>query len=324
MLKYIKVKPLAAESFGVRSMATLVETPDLKILLDPGVSIGIRRKYPPHPEEYKVLRSSVRRIVNASHKAGYIFISHYHISHYIPFFRDYRHIWSNKKFASRLYSRKFVYMKNIDENITDNEKKRGGFLKRHIEQLKGTPIYGDYSKQIIGNTLLKISQPVPHGRFSVTHSYVLLLSIMYEAEKFLFAPDVLGPYDTYTLEIILKDNPDMLYVCGPPLHLIKSFGPISIKKATNNLKRLIEKIDTIILDHYIFRSSKGVVLFQELKEFADEKEHKIYTAATFAGRHNNFLEAIRQKMWEVYPPREEFRDWLELSNEIRRITPPPL
>ncbi|MCD6484138.1 MAG: hypothetical protein J7L47_03390 [Candidatus Odinarchaeota archaeon] len=324
MLKYIKVKPLAAESFGVRSMATLIETPDLKIILDPGASLGVRREYSPHPEEYKVLRRSIRRIINAARNAGYIFISHYHLSHYLPFFRDYRHIWSNRKYATELYSGKFVYMKSTTENITDSERRRGVFLKKRIEQMNGTVVYGDYSEHIIGNTLLKISPPVPHGRISMRRGYVLMISIMYEAEKFLFAPDVLGPYDPYTLEIILRDNPDVLYICGPPLHLKKSFGPISVKKATDNLKRLIEKIDTIILDHYIFRSSHGVVLFQDLKKLAEEKGHKIYTAATFSRRHNNFLESIRQKLWEVYPPKEDFRDWLELGDEIKRITPPSI
>ena len=209
MLKYIKVKPLAAESFGVRSMATLVETPDLKIILDPGASLGVRREYPPHPEEYKVLRRSIRRIINAARNAGYIFISHYHLSHYLPFFRDYRHIWSNRKYATELYSGKFVYMKSTTENITDSEKRRGDFLKKRIEQMNGTVVYGDYSEHIIGNTLLKISPPVPHGRISMRRGYVLMISIMYEAEKFLFAPDVLGPYDPYTLEIKTKELEDL-------------------------------------------------------------------------------------------------------------------
>ena len=324
MLKYIKVKPLAAESFGVRSMATLVETPDLKIILDPGASLGIRRQYPPHPEEYKALRRSIKRIVSTARNAGYLFISHYHLSHFLPFFRDYRHIWSNKKYATELYSGKFVYLKSTTENITDSERRRGNFLKMRIEKLKGTVIYGDYSEQIIGNTLIKITQPVPHGRISMRRGYVLMISIMYEIEKFLFAPDVLGPYDPYTLEIILRNSPNLLYICGPPLHLKKSFGPISIKKATDNLRKLIERIEIIIVDHYIFRSSQGIVLFQELKEFANQQEHKLFTAATFLNRHNNFLESIRQKLWEVYPPREAFRDWLELGDEIKRITPPTI
>ena len=39
VLKYISVIPVAAESLGVRSMCTFVETCDIKILLDAGVSL---------------------------------------------------------------------------------------------------------------------------------------------------------------------------------------------------------------------------------------------------------------------------------------------
>lgn len=34
-----RIVPLAFDSFGVRSMATFVETDDLRILIDPGVSL---------------------------------------------------------------------------------------------------------------------------------------------------------------------------------------------------------------------------------------------------------------------------------------------
>ncbi len=55
-MKKVKVTPLAAESFGVRSMCTLVETPDVKVLLDAGVSLcPFRFGYPPHPIEFQTI-----------------------------------------------------------------------------------------------------------------------------------------------------------------------------------------------------------------------------------------------------------------------------
>ena len=48
----LKVKPLAFDSFGVRSMATFVETDDVAVLIDPSVSLAPKRyKLPPHPVE---------------------------------------------------------------------------------------------------------------------------------------------------------------------------------------------------------------------------------------------------------------------------------
>ena len=52
-----KIIPLAAESLGVRSMCTYVETPDLRILIDPGVSLGPRFGLLPHPKEYEAIRT---------------------------------------------------------------------------------------------------------------------------------------------------------------------------------------------------------------------------------------------------------------------------
>jgi len=39
-LRNIKVVPVAFESLGVRSMCTYVETPEIKVLLDAGVSLS--------------------------------------------------------------------------------------------------------------------------------------------------------------------------------------------------------------------------------------------------------------------------------------------
>ena len=48
----VKITPLAADSLGARSMATLVETPDVTVLLDPSVRLGpYRYDLPPHPSE---------------------------------------------------------------------------------------------------------------------------------------------------------------------------------------------------------------------------------------------------------------------------------
>ena len=46
----MKIKPVASDSMGTRSMATYVETKDVKIFIDPGVALGPSRYgLPPHP-----------------------------------------------------------------------------------------------------------------------------------------------------------------------------------------------------------------------------------------------------------------------------------
>ena len=51
-----RIAPLAFDSFGVRSMATFVETDDLKVLIDPGVALApVRYGLEPHPLEWQRL-----------------------------------------------------------------------------------------------------------------------------------------------------------------------------------------------------------------------------------------------------------------------------
>src|SRR3989454_12853690 len=74
----MKITPLAADSFGARSMATLVETPDLKILIDPGVRLGpYRYDLPPHEIEEDRRRDLWRGFPAAGKKAALLRASPY-------------------------------------------------------------------------------------------------------------------------------------------------------------------------------------------------------------------------------------------------------
>jgi hypothetical protein len=51
-------------------MCTYVETPDVKILLDAGVSLGPNRfGLPPHPEEFKAIALCRRKLAEKAKKA---------------------------------------------------------------------------------------------------------------------------------------------------------------------------------------------------------------------------------------------------------------
>ncbi|MHA1862116.1 MAG: MBL fold metallo-hydrolase, partial [Candidatus Ranarchaeia archaeon] len=77
----IKVIPLAAESMGVRSLCTIIETCDCKLLMDPSAALGRRFRKMPHPKEYKKLRDAISHILEIASSADIITISHYHYDH---------------------------------------------------------------------------------------------------------------------------------------------------------------------------------------------------------------------------------------------------
>jgi predicted metallo-beta-lactamase superfamily hydrolase len=81
----VKIVPLAADSLGVRSMATFVEAAGLGILIDPGVSLApARYGLPPAPEEWEALQRARERIRAWALRARVVFVSHYHEDHVTP------------------------------------------------------------------------------------------------------------------------------------------------------------------------------------------------------------------------------------------------
>ncbi|MBN2187246.1 MAG: MBL fold metallo-hydrolase [Dehalococcoidia bacterium] len=78
----IKVYLLWFDSMGAKSSSILIETPDVKILVDPGAA-ELQPGYPLAPEEKKKLRQKALGIIKkAAKKADIVFISHYHYDHH--------------------------------------------------------------------------------------------------------------------------------------------------------------------------------------------------------------------------------------------------
>jgi predicted metallo-beta-lactamase superfamily hydrolase len=81
----LNVKPLAFDSFGVRSMATFVETDDVAVLIDPGVSLApIRYGLPPHPIEEHRMNERWADIKAHVARSDVLIVTHYHYDHYDP------------------------------------------------------------------------------------------------------------------------------------------------------------------------------------------------------------------------------------------------
>ncbi|HDJ38475.1 MAG TPA: MBL fold metallo-hydrolase, partial [Methanosarcinales archaeon] len=81
----MEITPLAFDSFGARSMATVIETDDLSILIDPGVALGpSRHRLPPHPLEIKRERELWQDINDHAARADVLVVSHYHYDHHNP------------------------------------------------------------------------------------------------------------------------------------------------------------------------------------------------------------------------------------------------
>jgi hypothetical protein len=159
----IETRLIWFDSLGAKSSSVLVETPDLKLLIDPGAS-EMQPSYPLPDEQKSLLRQlALEAIKKAARIADAIFVSHYHYDHHtLPWeepeiyegkrlwIKD-PNLWINRSqwerarlFLSQLY--KLLKGKDLREQL-------GPSLKTEIEDPLGClPLashidYGDYQKR---------------------------------------------------------------------------------------------------------------------------------------------------------------------------------
>ncbi len=130
----IKFNPIWFDSLGAKSMATLVETPDISILIDPGAA----RMQPgfPAPEEIKtkLKREALHKIYHVAKKVDIIIISHYHHDHYLY----------QNEFLD-VYFNKILLVKDPNIFINKSQRKRAVELFRSIAKLYGIEPLGTNS-----------------------------------------------------------------------------------------------------------------------------------------------------------------------------------
>jgi predicted metallo-beta-lactamase superfamily hydrolase len=118
----LNFKPIWFDSLGAKSSCTLVKTPDVSIIIDPGVAI----MHPSFPASLakKIWWTELGRslIREACREASVIIITHYHYDHYFPRDLD-------------VYKKKLVIAKNPNEYINDSQRKRAyAFYERIFEK----------------------------------------------------------------------------------------------------------------------------------------------------------------------------------------------
>jgi predicted metallo-beta-lactamase superfamily hydrolase len=326
-LKNIRVIPLAAESLGVRSMCTYVETKDVNILLDAGVSLCPNRfGLPPHPVEFQAIDECRRRIAEAASEAEVVTISHYHFDHHTPSYRDWLSQWTEaNETARQIYDGKRVLLKNPKENINYSQRRRAWLFcttsGKHVQSLEAA----DGKTFVFSDTAVKFSEAVSHGPDNSMLGWVLMATIQFDQEKFMFAPDVQGPMSDRTLAMILAEKPDLLMIGGPPLYLSTFKVDVSqIQKGLGNLQRIVEATPVTLVEHHVLRDADWHEKLGEVFYSAYKLGNTVLTAAEYLGRKNMFLEATRKQLYIEKPPTKEFEKWMRLGVDVQKETKPPI
>jgi predicted metallo-beta-lactamase superfamily hydrolase len=324
-LTNIKITPLAAESLGVRSMCTLVETPDVTVLLDAGISLcPYRFGLPPHPIEFKTIAGLRQTIAEAASRAEVTTISHYHFDHHTPSYEDWMVNWTKDgETARQIYQNKTVLVKNPREKINPSQRQRAWMFQKTGGKHAKTLQSADGKVFTYGNTKLRFSEPVVHGSEDSMLGWVIMVAVQYGMERFMFAPDVQGPMSEHTLDLILAEKPTVVMLGGPPLYLGGfRVDTAKLELGLKNLEHIVEAIPVVILEHHTLRDASWREKMPNIFEKAAFAGHSILTSAEYIDKENAFLESKRKQLFLEYPPSPEFKQWIKTLNSGKIAKPP--
>jgi uncharacterized protein len=277
----VKIIPLAADSLGVRSMATYVEVGGTGLLLDPGATLApARYGLPPSAEEWEALRRANDRISAYAARARYVFVSHYHDDHF--------------RSDPVSYAGRVVLAKDPRRMVGGAQARRAQALWRVLQgQARIQP--ADGAALTTPDVDLQVSPALPHGLEGTTLGYVVALTLVdyREHQRFVFASDVQGPLSSVAAAWLVQQRPTTLYLSGPPSYIEREVGAAAIDRAVDNLRRIMDATGCrVIMDHYAMRDPRASTRFERLWETG-----RVITAAAHLGLDAQPLEARRDRLW---------------------------
>jgi len=283
----MKIIPIAFDSLGTRGMATYVETKDVKIFIDPSVSLApIRYGLEPHSIELKRLDEHWKEIVKLASKSEVLIITHYHYDHHNP--------WEHLE----IYKNKTVLVKHPTEKINRSQKQRSSFFLEQIKELPKKIEYADGQEFKFGKTKIKLSPPVFHGT-NPRLGYVIEV-LVDDGYKFIHTSDVEGPSQKDQVDFILENKPNLVFLDGPLSYMMYRFGVKAMESSVENMIKIVETclLDNLILDHHFLRDLKWKERISEVFKIAEKNKIEVKTSAEYLGKEIDMLEAHRKELYK--------------------------
>jgi predicted metallo-beta-lactamase superfamily hydrolase len=139
--------------------------------------------------------------------------------------------------------------------------------------------------------IFTFSQSVPHGDPHTRFGTVMMTRIK-DNYVFVHASDIQMLY-TPTIKQLIQWEPDVVIASGPPVY-IPYLSAEQKEIAQYNAEMLAEAVDTLILDHHVLRSIKGMA-------WVDALPSNVVCAADFMGVKRRLLEARRRYLYKKMP-----------------------
>jgi len=287
----MEIKLLAYNSLGVRSQSTFIQTKDVIIHIDPAAALAPRRfGLPPHRIEIDKLHELAEVIADHLRDAELVIITHYHYDHHDP----------NRLIPIELYKGKEVYIKHPTEKINISQRIRASRFLKMIRQYAKDIKVADSNVVVKGGTVIKFSEPVPHG-VNDRLGYVVEVSVRSGEGSLVYTSDVEGPVLENQLRFIVTEKPELAIIDGPLTYMLGyRFSYDDLNKAIRNLKKIVSSgVKTIILDHHLVRDPNYVERISEVLDYARTFKVKVLTAAEYMGKPVNVLEVKRKELYRA-------------------------
>ncbi len=286
----MKIKILASDSMGVRSMCTYVEFENFSILIDPSCALGpLRNGFPPHFLEIENLLLKWEKIKEYIKKSDILIFTHYHYDHHNP-----REIY--------LYQGKKIFLKDYKE-LNKRQKERG---ERFLSSLKEKGIdveIGDKRIYKRDDILFYFSSPVPHGK-NTRQGNVIAFGIKKGKDGFLYTSDIQGYINEDLNEIFYKVLPSIIFLDGPSFYILpkneKDKMILEIVDKIYKIKKEIEEFKILILDHHSMRGKGWEEIYSFIKEKIKRNGVELLCAAEYEGNEITPYEAKRREIYEKY------------------------
>ncbi len=280
----IEFRLVAFDSLGVRSMATVVETEDVKVFIDPSVALAPKRYgLPPHRIEEELMMEMASEISEEARDSDVLIVTHYH----------YDHFDLGRKVPITVYEGKVVLIKDPERNINPSQRfRRAPLFLKSIEGLPERIEVADGRSFKFGSTKLTFSKAVPHGLNSKL-GYVIQVLVEDQGERFLFSSDVEGPALNEQAEFILNSKPHWAVIDGPMTYMLGyRYSQEALESSIRNLMGFLDQpqLELLVLDHHLCRELN-------FRDRLGELGNKFKTAAQASGKRENLLEARRKELY---------------------------
>jgi predicted metallo-beta-lactamase superfamily hydrolase len=270
------VIPLAADSLGTRSMATLVDTGAARIVIDPGASLAPNRYgLPPNRDEREAYEAAVAKIVGVVCQADAVVVTRYHDDHanLLPY----------------VLSSTAVYLKAPADPA---ERRQSRDLLERLERTgRAFELVSDTTVNWRDMTL-NFSPALPEGESGPAH----IMAVGVRAEDFCFVhgSDAQGPLSQKAMEWLLEQKPDLAYLSGAATYRLgDEDSPVEatdLGACRTQLSRLQHHTGCqVILDHLLFRDANFRRYYGDLFQ-----DGSVCSAAAYLGLPERPLEARRR------------------------------